>query len=77
MKSFTYINGDPHRVMARGTYQGMTCLEICRKDKESRKWQAWMCNVTRDEQLKADLQKAMIVFLEEHWLQKETGGHKK
>ena len=72
----TYKDGDPHRIVDFGTYKGMTCLEVCRKDKFSRKWQGNMCNKSYNKQLVADLQSAMVLFLKEHWLQKMKGDKK-
>ena len=72
----TYKEGDPHRIIDFGAYKGLTCLEACRKDKDSRKWQASMCNHSHNKQLVADLQEGMIMFLKEHWLAKRKGERK-
>ena len=65
VNKITYKDGDPHRIVSFGKYSGFSCLEICRKDKDSRSWQAWICDKTKDDQLRADLHSAMILFIEE------------
>lgn len=66
----SYKDGNPNRIVDFGEYNGMSCLEICSKDKKSRGWQKWACDKTNDDQLRADLQQAMIVFLEKLWKDK-------
>ena len=68
MFELTYKNGDPHRIIDFGQYKGFTCLEVCRKDKDSRKWQANICDKSYNKQLVADLQSAMVLILKKHWI---------
>ena len=73
MLEITYKDGDPHRIIEFGQYKKLTCLEVCRKDKDSKKWQWSVCSNSHNKQLIADLQAGMIMFLKEFWLKKKRG----